>query len=151
MSIDKKLEISDMIALINGRVSASINKHLNRRFKSVGVPITTEQWSILACLWNDDMQTQQFICEYTCKDKASMTRLIDSLEKNGYVVRLSDPNDRRSNIIHLTEKGYELEGVVNSIISESIELATKDVNKEEFLSMINLFKKIVLNIESDNN
>lgn len=151
MECDNKLEINDMISLINGRVSASINRRLNRRFKGVGLPITTEQWSVLACLWEKDMQTQQHICEYTYKDKASMTRLIDSLEKNGYVIRLSDPNDRRSNLIHLTEKGLELEETANNIIKESIELATKDVNSNEFMAMIKLFKRIVANIETDNN
>ena len=80
-----------------------------------------------------------------------MTRLIDSLEKNGYVIRLSDPNDRRSNLIHLTEKGLELEETANNIIKESIELATKDVNSNEFMAMIKLFKRIVANIETDNN
>lgn len=145
------LELNDLISLINGRVSASINRRLNRSFKNVGLPITTEQWSVLACLWDKDMQTQQYICECTYKDKASMTRLIDSLEKNGYVVRKNSPTDRRSNLIHLTQKGFQLEAIANNIIFESVELATKDVDKDEFLKMINLFKKIVNNIEEENN
>ncbi len=146
-----EIELSDLISLINGRVSASINRRLNRQFKSVNLPITTEQWSILACLWEADMQTQQYICEMTYKDKASMTRLIDSLEKNGYVQRKQDPNDRRSNLIHLTPKGQDLEKIANEIIFQSVELATKDVDKEEFFKMFNLFKKIVNNIEQENN
>ncbi len=144
------LEIKDCISLINGRVSAAINRHLNRKFKAGGLGITTEQWSVLACLWDKDKQTQQYLCDHTFKDKASITRLIDGLEKNNLVVRMSDPGDRRINLIHLTEKGFELEKSATAIIMESIELATRDVDKNCFLDMTIMFKKIISNIEEDN-
>lgn len=151
MDLKSGLEIKDFISLINGRVSATINRHLNRKFKAAGLGITTEQWSVLACLWEKDKQTQQYICEQTFKDKASITRLIDGLEKNELVVRMSDPNDRRSNLIHLTERGAELEESANTIILDSIELATKNVDKADFLNMAVMFKKIISNIEDDTN
>ena len=103
------------------------------------------------CSSDLDMQTQQYLCEQTYKDKESMTRLIDSLEKNGYVIRRHDPNDRRSNLIHLTTSGRDLEQIANNIIFSAVELATKDVDKDEFIKMFNLFKKIINNIEQENN
>ena len=38
-----------------------------------------------------------------------MTRLIDNMEKQHLVVRISDKKDRRTNLIHLTKDGKELE------------------------------------------
>lgn len=151
MELEKGLEIKDFISLINGRVSATINRHLNRKFKAAELGITTEQWSVLTCLWEKDMQTQQYLCDHTFKDRASITRLIDVLEKNGLVVRMADPaGDRRINLIHLTEKGAELETAANKIIRESIELATKDVTTTDFVTLTSIFKTIIGNIEEEN-
>lgn len=149
MELNKGLEIQDFISLINGRVSALINRHLNRKFKAAGLGITTEQWSVLACLWEQDKQTQQEICDKTFKDKASITRLIDGLEKNELVVRLSDPGDRRINLIHLTPKGEQMELQANEIIRDSVNLAVRDVEKNDFETLTSIFKTIIRNIEEE--
>ena len=39
--------------------------------------------------------------------RATMTGLIDTLEKDGLVWREADPNDRRAMLVHLTESGVE--------------------------------------------
>ncbi len=38
---------------------------------------------------------------------ATLTRMVQNMEKNGYVSRQSDPLDQRITRIHLTEKGIE--------------------------------------------
>ncbi|HOJ72052.1 MAG TPA: MarR family transcriptional regulator [Syntrophorhabdaceae bacterium] len=38
---------------------------------------------------------------------ANMTGLAKRLEKNGYILRKSDPNDERATILEITEKGME--------------------------------------------
>ena len=43
--------------------------------------------------------------------RQSMTRLIDNMERQHLVVRISDKKDRRTNLIHLTKDGKELEAV----------------------------------------
>ena len=37
--------------------------------------------------------------------RATMTGLIDTLEKDGFVRREADPHDRRAMLVHLTDKG----------------------------------------------
>lgn len=148
-SIEQLLEIKDFIALINGRASDAINRYMNKRFKEEGLGITTEQWSVLTCLWEKDRQTQQYISEQTYKDKASVTRLLDNLEKNGLVKRESSDKDRRINLINLTEKGYRLEKVANEIVRKSIEMSTNNIDMEDLQFIINLFKKILHNLECE--
>ncbi len=147
MQLKTVLETADFLSFINGRVSASINRQLNRRFKRAGLNITTEQWSVLTSLWDKDKQTQQSICEYTFKDKASVTRLIDSLEKNNLVIRVADPNDRRTNLINLTQEGKEIEKTANKIVEEAFKLCTNNVNLNDLKFIIKVFKKITDNIE----
>lgn len=48
---------------------------------------------------------QQQIAQSVCKNKASLTSLIDNLATRGLVRREPDPQDRRNNIIVLTKEG----------------------------------------------
>jgi Transcriptional regulators len=147
MEIKSGLNITDCISLINGRVETTVNRFLNRKLKENNIGITIEQWSVMATLWEHDIQTQQSICDNIYKDKASVTRLIDALEKNGFVTRQSDPKDRRINLIHLTQNGRDMEEKVNNIIMESVDVASKGISKEDFLMMTDLFRKIIKNLD----
>ena len=94
-----------IFAIMNGKVSAAINRKLYRNFRAMGLDITPEQWTVLIFLWKRDGVSQQELCNATFKDKPSMTRLIDNMEKQHLVVRINDKNDRRTNLIHLTKTG----------------------------------------------
>ena len=102
-------DIRLIFAILNGKVSAAINRKLFRNFRQNGLEITPEQWTVLNFLWEKDGVTQQELCNATFKDKPSMTRLIDNMERQHLVVRISDKKDRRTNLIHLTKDGKELE------------------------------------------
>ncbi len=98
-------DIRLIFAILNGKVSAAINRKLYRNFRLNGLEISPEQWTVLIFLWEKDGVTQQELCNATFKDKPSMTRLIDNMERQHLVVRISDKKDRRTNLIHLTKDG----------------------------------------------
>ena len=89
-------DIQLIFAILNGKVSAAINRKLSRNFRQNGVEITPEQWTVLLFLWEKDGVTQQELCNATFKDKPSMTRLIDNMERQHLVVRIADKRDRRN-------------------------------------------------------
>ena len=92
-------DIRLIFAILNGKVSAAINRKLYRNFRQNGLEISPEQWTVLIFLWEKDGVTQQELCNATFKDKPSMTRLIDNMERQHLVVRISDKKDRRTNLI----------------------------------------------------
>ena len=108
-------DIQLIFAILNGKVSAAINRKLSRNFRQNGVDITPEQWTVLLFLWERDGVTQQELCNATFKDKPSMTRLIDNMERQHLVVRISDKKDRRTNLVHLTKTGRELEELLCTV------------------------------------
>ena len=81
-------DIQLIFAILNGKVSAAINRKLSRNFRQNGLEITPEQWTVLIFLWEKDGVTQQELCNATFKDKPSMTRLIDNMERQHLVVRI---------------------------------------------------------------
>jgi len=43
---------------------------------------------------------------------ATLTRMVQNMEKNGYVSRQTDKNDQRVTLIHLTPKGIETRSII---------------------------------------
>lgn len=138
-------DIQLIFAILNGKVSAAINRKLSRNFRRQGLEITPEQWTVLIFLWEKDGVTQQELCNATFKDKPSMTRLIDNMEHQHLVVRISDKRDRRTNLIHLTKDGKELEEKARLIANLTLKEALRGVTLEELSVGQALLKKVFYN------
>ena len=140
-------DISLIFAILNGKVSAAINRRLIRNFRENGLEITPEQWTVLLFLWEKDGVSQQELCNATFKDKPSMTRLIDNMERQHLVVRISDKRDRRTNLVHLTKTGRELEGKAFVIANQTLKEALKEVSMDDLKIAQEVLKKIFQNIK----
>ncbi len=145
-----KLQVKEreVFSILTGKISSTINRALLRAFAQEGLHITTEQWTVLACLWNEDKVTQRELCDLTSKDKTSMTRLIDNLERNKIVVRVSHPTDRRVNMIHLTKYGASLHEKVSDVVQRVVDKSLTGVSEEEVNFSRDLLNKVINNLES---
>ncbi|MEI7504503.1 MAG: MarR family transcriptional regulator [Paludibacter sp.] len=142
-----ELQNEEVFSILTGKISSAINKTFLREFANEGIEITTEQWSVLACLWQKDKVTQQAICTLTSKDKPSMTRLIDKLEKANLVTRVSDHYDRRTNLIHLTETGLALQIKASEIVNMIAIRTLNNISEEELNTCRVVLKKIMSNLK----
>ncbi|NMA74171.1 MAG: MarR family transcriptional regulator [Bacteroidales bacterium] len=141
------LDIKLIFAILNGRVSSAINRNLHRNFRKNGLDITPEQWTVLIYLWEKDGVTQQELCNATFRDKPSMTRLLDNMEKLHLIVRISQESDRRVNLIHLTKTGKELEPKARAISNQTLKEALYGVNTEELRIIQDVLRKVFTNIK----
>ncbi len=114
----------ELYSFITGKASTAIARRLQKNFKLAGIEITIEQWSVLYHLWKQDGQSQQQLCEATFRDKPSITRLVDNMEKNKLVKRVGNKSDRRVNLIFLTASGRKIEEesmvVANQTLNEAL-------------------------------
>ena len=74
-----------------------------------------------------------------------MTRLIDNLERQHLVVRISDKKDRRTNLIHLTKDGKELEEKARIIAGQTLKEALHGITLEELSIGQEVLKKVFYN------
>src|SRR5215216_5113397 len=93
----------ELYSFITGKASTAIARRLQKKFNTAGVNLTIEQWSVLYHLWKQDGMSQQELCSATFRDKPSITRLVDNLEKLELVRRVPDGRDRRINKVFLTK------------------------------------------------
>jgi len=118
----------ELYSFITGKASTAIARRLQKNFKTAGIEITIEQWSVLYQLWKQDGQNQQQLCESTFRDKPSITRLVDNLEKQRLVRRVPSRDDRRINLIYLTREAQQLQertlALANKTLNEALEGVT---------------------------
>jgi DNA-binding MarR family transcriptional regulator len=112
----------ELYSFITGKASTALARRLQKNFKQNGLEITIEQWSVLYQLWKNDGMSQRELCNATYRDKPSITRLVDNLEKMKLVRRVSSKEDRRMNLIYLTEAAKALQ-------EDSMDLANLTLNE----------------------
>lgn len=61
----------------------------------------------------------------------SLVRLLDVLEKRGYVVRETDEEDRRSKLVSITEEWRSVAALVSRVADEVTARLTEDVSSQE--------------------
>ena len=126
--LNNQFKKGELYSFITGKASTAIARRLQKNFKESGIEITIEQWSVLYHLWKQEGQSQQQLCDATFRDKPSITRLVDILEKSKLVKRVASKNDRRSNHIYLTKEGKVLEEktmeVANTTLNEALQGVT---------------------------
>lgn len=74
--------------------------------------LTFSQWTTLVALHDGRVSTAGDLANNICHDAGSLTRMIDQLEKRGFVSRARDENDRRVVRLALTPRGR---GVVEAL------------------------------------
>ena len=112
----------ELYSFITGKASTAIARNLQKKLNMAGLKITIEQWSVLYHLWKEDGRSQQELCTATFRDKPSITRLVDNLEKLQLVKRVPSDDDRRINRIYLTRQAQKLQ-------EETMELAEETLNE----------------------
>ena len=141
------IHTDEVFGILTGKVSMAINRTFLRAFANEGIDITTEQWTVLVCLWRKDKVTQQTLCSLTLKNKPSITRLIDSLEKRNLVTRVADHSDRRINLIHLTEAGVALQKRATAVVEQIAAKTLNRITEEELNTIRVVLKKIMVNLQ----
>ena len=110
----------ELYSFITGKASTAIARRLQKKFNQAGLNLTIEQWSVLYQLWKQDGVSQQELCNATFRDKPSITRLVDNLEKLQLVKRVPSENDRRINLIFVTRQSHKLEEQTMAMAEETL-------------------------------
>ncbi|HEU4902842.1 MAG TPA: MarR family transcriptional regulator [Flavisolibacter sp.] len=121
----------ELYSFITGKASTAIARRLQKKFNMAGVSLTIEQWSVLYHLWKQDGMSQQELCSATFRDKPSITRLVDNLEKLVLVKRVPDGRDRRINKVFLTKNAEALEEKTMQLAEETLNDALAGVSQDQ--------------------
>lgn len=112
-------------------------------FRELKVDITVDQFIILKVLSNIKNLTQQELAEVLYKDKSNLSRMVESLNKKGYISRTLDIKDNRTvKKLELTQSGYELAEKLSIYALQLQKNVIDGITKEETAIVKNVMKKI---------
>lgn len=124
------------------QVRASFKLAMQRSMRKNSVDITYEMLQIMSCLWKQERVNQQELADKTFKDKASLTYLINNLEKRNLVARQEDPNDRRNKLIIVTEQGRALQKKMEPLLNEIYAFVAENIDIEDIQNNITFLQKL---------
>ncbi|NHN33407.1 MarR family winged helix-turn-helix transcriptional regulator [Paenibacillus agricola] len=96
-------DTNDSIGVLISQTARRLNQLLTSKFQSFD--ITSEQWSLLLRLAKQDGITQKELAIRSFKDPTNVTRILDQLERKGWIQRVQNNEDRRSFLTYVTEQG----------------------------------------------
>ena len=131
MPTTKQFRRGELYFVITGVANTALARRLQKYFREAGLDITVEQWSVLMHLWKEDGVNQQELCNKTFRDKPSITRLVDNLEKLGLVKRVAGKDDRRINYIFLTEEARSIRDKTMDLANATLMEGLNGVSEED--------------------
>ena len=130
-----------------GKTAKMIRGFMTENFKKHDFDLNIEQWVLLKRLHEEDGQTQNDLALITERNKASLARLINTMEKKNYVARIPDVEDKRVNKIFLTTNGKKIFEATFEVMHEAVDELQAGITLEELTASIEVLKKLQKNIK----
>ncbi|MGT2926984.1 MarR family winged helix-turn-helix transcriptional regulator [Streptococcus cuniculipharyngis] len=125
------------------KAQRTIDQQVSNSYKNHG--ITPTQFNVLEVLYN---KGQMKICHLISKifaTSGNMTVVLRNMEKNGWIYRQVDPQDRRASLIGLTPQG---ESLIKKALPEHLEAVYQTMSilspqeQDDLITLLKNFKKL---------
>ncbi|MCP4756570.1 MAG: MarR family transcriptional regulator [Proteobacteria bacterium] len=131
------------------RTALLMRSRLHRSFMANGFEITTDQWAVLNRLWEKDGLHQSLLAQLTHKDRHSITRILQIMERRELIVRRRDSNDSRRTLVFLSEKGWTMKEKLIPVVTRMLEEVFAGITDRELTQLQHLHEMILKNIENE--
>lgn len=112
-------------------------------FREEGFDLSTEQWITISLIHNGMVKNQQDIANLSGKDKTTVTRALEVLLNAGLITRKVDPDDRRANLISLSQKGKKLREKMQPVYDRVRDEILSNFNKKELEANAAFLEKLI--------
>ena len=137
------------VAVYINILNCSLIKYFAKELSRNDINLTPEQYLVMDVLWDAETLSQQAIADIIQKDKNSVTKFIDSLEKKGLVYRTVNKKDRRVNDIIVTEEGMKLKVPTTEVAINLMRKVLKDIKEEDLMVFDKVVNQIKDNIDAE--
>ncbi len=133
------------VGFITNKAGKKLAEAFNERLLKVG--ITRVQWIALYYLGEYDELNQKELGDLMDIKQSSVARLIDRMEKEGYVTRQKHISDRRITKLILTDKGKKYREDLLPEGEKMAQVFTEGISDEEISTFLKVIDKMLSNIE----
>lgn len=118
---------------------------VNRSFHKNGLDISYDQWMVINTIYKKQGVTQIFVADATRKEPASVSRILNLLEKKEVIERVPDRTNKRAKRLYLTPKGDDTHAKATRLFN----MIAKDGFNGVYEQEINLFVRILDKVQSN--
>jgi MarR family transcriptional regulator, organic hydroperoxide resistance regulator len=134
------MDVKDCIFFLITKASQTGSAFWTKKVEHLGV--TASQAMLLLFLDEEDRIPPNTLGQKIDITSATMTGILDRLEKNGLIARLPHLDDRRSLLVCLTERGAQVAKEINGIMTEANEEFLSRLTPKESELFRNLLKQV---------
>ncbi|HET7924990.1 MAG TPA: MarR family transcriptional regulator [Rhodanobacteraceae bacterium] len=125
-------------------VTRQIRKHFDRR--ATRLELTRAQWRALKVTSRQEGLSQSELAEHLDMEAIPVGRVIDRLEKTGFIERRADPADRRRWRLYLTPKAHAVVGEMEVIAGELRDDALRGIERNDLDTLMGVLNRIKENL-----
>ena len=143
--LDEKTEFEDLNSTVLpwiGKTAKLMSMAIRDKFTEQGFDLTKEQFIVLKVLHEKDGVPQKNLANITERNKGSLARLINTMEKKNFVVRIPSKEDKRINLVYLTKLGKKTFQELKPVLWEQFRFFQEDLTPEEIETTIAVLEKI---------
>jgi MarR family transcriptional regulator, transcriptional regulator for hemolysin len=137
--------LDDLIGFSTAQMGRNLIRYLSFYLKPYDV--TPEQWTVLKKLTEMDGISQKELAHKAKKDQATLTRILDILERKELIRKQMNKEDRRSFSIYSTDKGEALKQVLHPFIEGLFEKILWNIPVEKLEAYKQVMSLLNENIE----
>ena len=143
---DRRMQ--DVIFYSLESASKAYRRFAQARLYEAGIDITIDQWLVLKMLHESADVTLQQVGAAAFKDFASVTRIVQLLERKGLLRRKPHPNDGRRSELVLTSSGETAVRTVEPIARDNRRQALDGIDADEIARLRAVLERIIENCEA---
>ncbi len=138
-------KLENNVLYILDKAFRSYHQYAQQQVKACGYNITIDQWLVLKTAVENPELSQKQLSKVLYKDNASITRMIQNLERKGFLSICPNPNDRRRTILKITEEGKKITGDVHKIALKNRERALTGISCDDIHTLRCMLHQIIDN------
>jgi DNA-binding MarR family transcriptional regulator len=142
------LRLRDVIFYSLESASKAYRRFAQARLYAAGIDITIDQWLVLKTIHESADVTLQQVGTAVFKDFASVTRIVQVLERKGLLRRKPHPNDGRRSELTLTRSGVSVIRRVEPVAQAYRSEALNGIDAEEVARLRAVLKRITENCDA---
>ena len=130
-----------------GVIRERINKTLKDELKNSSVDINcNHMWLLSVVYFNDDKIEIKELIKSLEKKKSTVTEIINTLEKNGLLIRSQSESDKRIYYVETTKKAKEMKPEILKVIEKIQSKVFDGFSVDETVILSKLILKVVDNL-----
>ena len=145
--MESNVTINNIVNFLLEQTVRRMRGYAQRQLDSLQVGITVDQWVLLKILDERGQISQVELAQTGHKDAASVTRILDILQKKRLIQRVDDEHDRRKYMISLTPEGREFVAGHLPFVNRIRARIVRGLTDEEIQTLKRILEKIRQNLD----